>query len=618
MAKSKGRFTEWRTYAKSSIFARCERVFPLYLHPQHPLGASLRLADLLIEMGFRMALYHFSIKTISRNHGRSAVAAAAYRSGQKLEDDFYGLVHDYQRKKGVEFSQIFTPDGCDPRLKNRQYLWNYVEETEKRKNSTVAREFEIAFPCELNKRQRQEMLEELCRDIMERHKVVVDASIHAPHTISGTDARNFHAHILMSTREATPTGFGVKTRKLDNQCSGEVQHWREHFANLTNRHLEKAGCTERVDHRSYRDQGLNLEAQQHEGPATTALRRKGLKNEIIVSNNLTKERNQMRLEQQNDLEELQHTKTQLNASMANLTGLQHEKTALEKKIDEIATDHAQKTFWDFQDKYKKFLADYNQTTDLDRRAEAIQTHNLLEEIDAFHLATLFLRKKQIEPKRKEKKLWLSLFKKEEEEPIFITADEILGYKETHLAQDLQHIEKLQQAEKHRLKQQRIDDQKAFEHEQEQEKAELSRRLEIDRYFKDFDQTGLRRDFESAFRDHLYEVKMVGLMTQLQAQDFVNKDYKAFEKDSRTKYQSIGEIIKKCNVQELDFLQKIIRTDQKAVDSVAAINIQPLIDEASQAIQERKEDIQWQATQKPKFGPAPTPKKPQKDDMDLNF
>lgn len=251
-----------------------------------------------------MAIYHFSVKTVARSAGRSATASIAYRTGEKIYCEREGKEHDYSRKTGVEHKEIFLPDGAPSHLKNREKLWNEVEQRETRKNSTVAREFEIAFPSELNQEQRLAMLEELCSNIVDRHQVAVDACIHAPHTGSGSDGRNYHAHILMSTRKLTPEGFTDKTRELDQRHSGEIEHWREHFADICNSHLELAGSTARVDHRSYKDQEIGLEATLHEGPKVTELRRQGIETEISRTNDEIKERNQIQMRYSKNLDDL--------------------------------------------------------------------------------------------------------------------------------------------------------------------------------------------------------------------------------------------------------------------------------------------------------------------------
>ena len=103
-----------------------------------------------------MAIYHFSVKTISRSAGRSAVACSAYRSGEKLIDERQGREQDYTQKTGVEFTKIYAPENTNPELLGRNQLWNTVEKVERRKDANLAREFEIAFPHELNKEQRKE------------------------------------------------------------------------------------------------------------------------------------------------------------------------------------------------------------------------------------------------------------------------------------------------------------------------------------------------------------------------------------------------------------------------------------------------------------------------------
>lgn len=241
-----------------------------------------------------MAIYHFSVKTISRGNGRSAVACAAYRSGEKLVCDFYGKEQDYTKKTGVEFTEIYAPENTNTELTNRQKLWNEVEKAERRKDALLAREFEIAFPRELNAEQRKNMLNELCQNLVKKYGVIVDAAIHAPHTDSGSDERNHHAHIMFTTRSINEHGdFSAKKYRDFSRDNGTetVSHWRESFAELCNQHLEKNGFDERVDHRSYEDQVCDLQATQHEGPQTTYLRRRGKFTEISLKNDEIKRRN---------------------------------------------------------------------------------------------------------------------------------------------------------------------------------------------------------------------------------------------------------------------------------------------------------------------------------------
>jgi hypothetical protein len=242
-----------------------------------------------------MAIYHFSVKNISRAQGRSAVACAAYRSGEKLIDERQGKEQDYTKKTGVELTRIYAPIGTKAELLDRGQLWNAVEKTERRKDANLAREFEIALPQELNKAEREKLVDELCNKIVERHSVIVDAAIHAPHTDSGSDERNYHAHIMFTGRHIdleTGDFAAKKNRDFNKENSSEtVQKWREDFADMTNRHLEQIGSLERVDHRSNVEQGIALEATAHEGSAVTKLRRLGIDTEISLSNDAIKQRN---------------------------------------------------------------------------------------------------------------------------------------------------------------------------------------------------------------------------------------------------------------------------------------------------------------------------------------
>lgn len=242
-----------------------------------------------------MAIYHFSVKDIGRGKGRSAVACAAYRSGEKLNCERYGLEQDYTKKTGVEYKKIYAPENAKKELLDRQSLWNEVEKVENRKDSNLAREFEIAFPHEINAEQRQEMLDELCQKIVDRHNVVVDAVIHAPHTKGGSDERNYHAHIMFTGRQLDrKTGDFAKKRNRDfnkEKSSETVTQWRKDFADIVNRQLERIGCDERVSHLSYKDLKYDLEPTIHEGAKVTELRRQGIDTEISLANDAIRERN---------------------------------------------------------------------------------------------------------------------------------------------------------------------------------------------------------------------------------------------------------------------------------------------------------------------------------------
>lgn len=206
------------------------------------------------ERDAAMASYHLAVKTLSRSAGRSATAAAAYRAGAGIADQREGVVHDYTRRSGVDHTQIVLPADAPTWASDRAALWNAAEAAETRKNSTVAREFEIALPVELSAQQRQDLVLEFAREISDRHQVAVDVAIHAPGAEG--DNRNHHAHLLLTTRQLGPEGLGAKTRELDVKTSGEVDHWRARWAEVQNLALERAGSAERVDHRSHAERGL--------------------------------------------------------------------------------------------------------------------------------------------------------------------------------------------------------------------------------------------------------------------------------------------------------------------------------------------------------------------------
>ena len=192
-----------------------------------------------------LAPYHMTVKAISRSKGRSATAACAYRSGMRIEDKATGQVFDYSRRGGVERPDcvIFAPADAPEWVQDRQVLWNAAEASERRINSTVAREFEVALPADLSAGERKAVVAEFAKGLVERHGIVVDASIHGPDAYAGKGQgnRNHHAHVLCSTRRIGPEGFGEKSRELDNRRSGEVMHWRASFADMCGDALERAG-----------------------------------------------------------------------------------------------------------------------------------------------------------------------------------------------------------------------------------------------------------------------------------------------------------------------------------------------------------------------------------------
>jgi hypothetical protein len=202
-----------------------------------------------------MASYHLAVKTVKRSAGRSATAAAAYRSGGVIACDREGRVHDYSRKGGVEDAFILAPEGAPDWTHDRSALWNAAEAAEVRSNAVVAREWELALPAEIGAEARREIAGAFAQALVDRYGVAADVAIHAPHREG--DDRNHHAHVLTTTRVMGEDGFGKKTRVLDAAQTGgpEIEAMRGVWAELQNEALERAGEEIRVDHR-------RLEAQR--------------------------------------------------------------------------------------------------------------------------------------------------------------------------------------------------------------------------------------------------------------------------------------------------------------------------------------------------------------------
>jgi hypothetical protein len=197
-----------------------------------------------------MALYRLSLQTISRGAGRSALAAAAYRSGTRLLDSRTAQVHDYTRRAGVVRTALLGWAGT------REALWNAAEAAERRKDSVVAREVQLALPHELPALTRWRLAVTFGAWLRERYGVAVDLCLHRPGTRG--DQRNHHAHLLFTTRVVEGDTFGAKTTVLDHRATGsvEVELMRATWATLVNDALQAAGSAARVEHRSYARQGV--------------------------------------------------------------------------------------------------------------------------------------------------------------------------------------------------------------------------------------------------------------------------------------------------------------------------------------------------------------------------
>ena len=231
-----------------------------------------------------MAIYHLSAKIISRSSGRSSTSAAAYRAGVKIHENRTGQTFDYTRKKEVSYRRIFTPPNAPQWMKDREQLWNAIEQSETRKDSQTAKEIIVALPHELSPSQHIILLERFVHTQLTSKGIIADVVIH-------NKPNNVHAHILLTTREINITndGFGKKMRDLNSKL--QLQEWREQWARHCNRRLSIASSKSRIDHRSLQDQGLDQIPTVHVGANCHAMDKRGITSKRKELNTLIKEKN---------------------------------------------------------------------------------------------------------------------------------------------------------------------------------------------------------------------------------------------------------------------------------------------------------------------------------------
>ena len=218
-----------------------------------------------------MALFRLEAKVFSREkRGRSVIAAAAYRAGTKLVDEVREKTFDYTRRvRGVVQSAILAPDGSPGWVFDPSQLWNTVERSEKRVDAQLAREFILAVPPELSATEQFQVAADWAKKELVGSGMVAEISLH--HPPSGT---NPHVHILCPLRKIDGEKFSAKKPREWNDKALLIKQ-RESWCMAVNEALEKAGRSERVDHRTLKEQGIEREPQPKIGVAATAMKRKG-------------------------------------------------------------------------------------------------------------------------------------------------------------------------------------------------------------------------------------------------------------------------------------------------------------------------------------------------------
>ncbi len=208
-----------------------------------------------------MAIYHLCVKVISRAHGSSALASAAYRCGGRLHDERLGRDHDFTNKDGVVHSQVMLPEGANEAWTDRERLWNDVEAFEKRKDAQLCREVEFAIPRELDQAEGIRLAQDFCEQEFVARGMVADLNVHWD---EGPDGEyNPHAHVMLTMREVKDDGFGAKVR--DWNATSMVEHWREAWALHVNERMAELDLDIQIDHRSFKTLGIELEPQHKIG-----------------------------------------------------------------------------------------------------------------------------------------------------------------------------------------------------------------------------------------------------------------------------------------------------------------------------------------------------------------
>jgi len=241
-----------------------------------------------------VAVYFLNLKNFGRANGSSAVSAAAYRSGERIRDERSGKTYDHSERTDVMHKEIILPSqfASDEMgwARDRANLWNSAESAETRINARVAREYLVALPAELSADQRLDLVRGFSQELADRYRFAVDYAIHAPRDFLDSDPRNFHAHLLATTREVTTQGLGAKStldwgdarRREAGLGPGlnELLHVRRRWAEATNEALRQAHLEVRIDHRTLRAQGIDREPRPYIPQLAFEMERRGYRSAL--------------------------------------------------------------------------------------------------------------------------------------------------------------------------------------------------------------------------------------------------------------------------------------------------------------------------------------------------
>ena len=250
-----------------------------------------------------MADFHFSVTQIKRSAGQSAIAAAAYRAGEKLFSKIYGEYSDYTRKRGIIETGILLPSFAPKEYENREKLWNAVEQAERHPKAQLAYSFDFSLQNEFSMKENLEIAREFIRKQFVDRGMIADYAVHLPD--KGDAVPNPHVHVLCPIRPLLPDGtWGAKQKRVyrlddagnrlpdaasrpqfdavpttDWGSAETLEHWREAWAETNNEHFAAHGLDARLDHRSYEKQGVEQIPTVHEGPKVREMERQGIRTE---------------------------------------------------------------------------------------------------------------------------------------------------------------------------------------------------------------------------------------------------------------------------------------------------------------------------------------------------
>lgn len=194
-----------------------------------------------------MAIFRCQFNIVQRSSGRSVVAAAAYRAGERLLDRKAGVMHDYRHKRDVVHREILAPQGAPDWIQDREELWNQVEALEKRKDAQLARECQVAFPRGLSLEQERDLVRGFVQREFVSRGMIADICIHHGRASDGQNQP--HAHILLTLRQAAIDGLSKRKDRSWNKTE-LIEEWRSSWADHANQALKRIGSDDRLDHRS--------------------------------------------------------------------------------------------------------------------------------------------------------------------------------------------------------------------------------------------------------------------------------------------------------------------------------------------------------------------------------